>query len=455
MNTTQRQNTLDAIVSFQKADFYTPFKEKYGNEGTVDTITFSDYSVSELIALATRAVSQLESILNTNVWQVLPSDNIPLSIYGNVTLYTNISNITDRLLRANYKDAALSIKAQIYFQMLYGFWEKPKTFELKVRESSISKLEHRVELSNSLIDAKVNRANSLIDELEKRKNDLESLINTKKQELETLKSNQSESNTILESIKNTQKNAITSQDSIETLNGKANNIVTALESAQKHIQEQIKNNEDANSQSKQALEDFKADSAAKISKITSDYESVSNNADEVRKMMHFIKDGTLAHSFNKRKNSIQNAVIVWQVLSVVSAILMGVWIFVVFKHLNTNIAAGSVIENSAAIVFANLFINIAKTSPMIVLFWFVLAQYKKERNLLEEYAFREAVAATLTAYLDQLNGEPDKNKCTLLMNTVEKLYTKPTIARDEIISISLKSKDIADTAKHIKECVKE
>ena len=53
--------------------------------------------------------------------------------------------------------------------MLYGFWEKPKTFELKVRESSISKLEHRVELSNSLIDAKVNRANSLIDELEKRK----------------------------------------------------------------------------------------------------------------------------------------------------------------------------------------------------------------------------------------------------------------------------------------------
>ena len=82
---------------------------------------------------------------------------------------------------------ALSIKAQIYFQMLYGFWEKPKTFELKVRESSISKLEHRVELSNSLIDAKVNRANSLIDELEKRKNDLESLINTKKTRIRNTK----------------------------------------------------------------------------------------------------------------------------------------------------------------------------------------------------------------------------------------------------------------------------
>ena len=455
MNTTQRQNTLDAIVSFKKADFYTPFKEKYGNEGTVDTITFSDYSVAELIALATRAVSQLENILNTNVWQVLPSDNIPLSIYGNITLCTNISNITDRLLRANYKDAALSIKAQVYFQMLYGFWEKPKNFELKVRESSISKLEHRVELSNSLIDAKVNRANSLIDELEKRKNDLESLINTKKQELETLKSNQYESNTILESVKNVQKNANNDLEAIEILNSKAKNIVTALNSALIHIQEQIKTNEEAISLSKQALEDFKADSDTKIAKITSDYESVSNNADEVRKMMHFIKDGALAHSFNKRKNSIQTAVIVWQVLSVVSAILMGVWIFIVFKWLNISIPVGTGIENSTAIVFANLLINIAKTSPMVVLFWFVLAQYKKERNLLEEYAFREAVAATLTAYLDQLNGETDNNKCALLMNTVEKLYTKPTISRDEIISISLKPKDIADTAKHIKECVKE
>ena len=339
--------------------------------------------------------------------------------------------------------------------MLYGFWEKPKTFELKVRESSISKLEHRVELSNSLIDAKVNRANSLIDELEKRKNDLENLINTKKQELETLKSNQYESNTILESVKNVQKNANNDLEAIEILNSKAKNIVTALHSALIHIQEQIKTNEEAISLSKQALEDFKADSDTKIAKITSDYESVSNNADEVRKMMHFIKDGALAHSFNKRKNSIQTAVIVWQVLSVVSAILMGVWIFIVFKWLNISIPVETGIENSTAIVFANLLINIAKTSPMVVLFWFVLAQYKKERNLLEEYAFREAVAATLTAYLDQLNGETDNNKCTLLMNTVEKLYTKPTISRDEIISISLKSKDIADTAKHIKECVKE
>lgn len=455
MNTTQRQSILDAIVEFGEADFYSPFKDKYGAEETVDTVIFSDYTVAELIALAKRAVSQLECILNTNVWQVLPSDNIQVSIYGVINLSSNISNITNRLLKANYKDAALSIKAQINFQMLYGFWEKPKHFELKIRESSLSRLEHRVELSNSLVDEKVIKANSLITELEERKKEIEDLISIKKQEFETLRQNQSDSNVILANIQSTQDKAVSSQATIETLNGQANNIVTALKTAQEHIHEQTKTNDDVIVQSKKALEDFKADAEDKIKQISSDFDEVSNHTEEVRKMMHFIKDGALAHSFNTRKKTIQTSVIVWQVLSVVSALLMGLWIFVVFKHLNTNIAVGSVIENSAAIVFANLFINIAKTSPMIVLFWFVLAQYKKERNLLEEYAFRETVAATLTAYLDQLNGEKDENKCTLLMNTVEKLYTKPTISRDEIISISLKSKDLAETVKHVKECVKE
>lgn len=455
MNSTQRQNILDEIDKFKKSDFYTPFNKVHASDETIDSVYYSDYSVSELISLANRAILQLEKMLNSDVWQVLQCDNVTLPIYGTISLPSNISNITNRLLNATYKDAALSIKAQISYQMRYGFWEQPKRVDLKIREASLCKLETRAELTMSHVDAKVEKVNMLIRNLEEDQKQLEILIQTKKQELETLKNNQSESNVLLENIKNVQHNASNVRDSIETLNGQANNIVIALGAVQKHMQEQIQENEEMTVSAKKALEDFNSDASKKISQISNDYNKVSNHTEEVRKMMHFIKDGTLTHSFNDRKKSIQKAVDTWQWLSIISALLMGGWIFIVFKYLNVSIAEGSVIANSAAIVFANLFINIAKTSPMIVLFWFVLAQYKKERNLLEEYAFREAVAATLTSYLDQLDGETDKNKCTLLMNTVEKLYTKPTISQDEIISISLKSKDVADTVKHIKECIKE
>ena len=144
---------------------------------------------------------------------------------------------------------------------------------------------------------------------------------------------------------------------------------------------------------------------------------------------------------------------VWGMGSFVSALLMGVWIFVVFAYLNTSVA-GDTIANSAAVILANLVINIAKTSPIVALFWFSLTQYIKERNLQEEYAFREAVAVTLTAYLDQLDGEEDEHKRTLLMNTVEKLYTKPVLAGEKGLSVSLSSKDIAEALKNLGDALK-
>lgn len=443
MNTTQRQSILDAIVEFGEADFYSPFKDKYGAEETVDTVIFSDYTVAELIALAKRAVSQLECILNTNVWQVLPSDNIQVSIYGVINLSSNISNITNRLLNANYKDAALSIKAQINFQMLYGFWEKPKHFELKIRESSLSRLEHRVELSNSLVDEKVIKANSLITELEERKKEIEDLISIKKQEFETLRQNQSDSNVILANIQSTQDKAVSSQATIETLNGQANNIVTAIKSTQEKIDEQIKNNSNIISQSQKALEDFNIDAENKIARITSDYDSVSNNAEEVRKMMGYIADGTLSHSFNSRKKELSKRTNWWIVGCIIIALFAIGWVCVVFFWLNAN----------TGYEWADIIINGVKSSPAFILLGFAISQYQKERNLTEEYAFRESVAITLTAYLEQMPNREEEDKRKLLISTVEQLYAKPVIASKEYDLLKFDSKDIAETSRTLKELV--
>ena len=248
----------------------------------------------------------------------------------------------------------------------------------------------------------------------------------------------------MESIKNVQKNANINQETIEALNGKANNIVTALKSAQDHIQEQINTNNDVISQSKQALEDFKADSDYKISQITSDYESVSNNADEVRKMMGYIADGTLSHSFNKRKGDLEKSVQSWRDSCAWIAVIAIIWVCVVFFKLNAD--TGN--------VWADILINGIKSSPLFFLLGFVISQYQKERNLLEEYAFRESVAVTLTAYLEQIpNDKEEENKRNLLISTVEQLYTKPIIANKEYSMLKFDTKDLADTSKILKELV--
>ena len=443
MNANQRQSILDAIVEFEKADFETPFKNKYKDTATFDSIVIADYSIAELFAMAKRAIAQLKEFLDHGNWQVIPSDNIPMPIYGNITLRNVIVNLTNNLKSAIYDQAATQAKSLVYFEMRCGFWDQPKRVELGIRESSLKTLEQRAELTMSHIDARENKVKLLIDELELKKLEIEKLINTKRQELEALKNNQSESNVILEKTKGAQQTATSAQTAIETLNGEANNIVTALKNAQTHIIDQIEINKETISQSKKALEDFREEATTKISKITSDFDSVSNNAEEVRKMMGYIADGTLSHSFNKRKEDLSTQITKWFWASVIIAVLAIGWVCVVFFWVGANTGSE----------WADILINGIKSSPLFFLLGFSISQYQKERNLMEEYAFRESVAVTLTAYLEQMPEKEDEDKRKLLISTVEQLYTKPVIANKEYGLLKVDSKDLSDTSKTLKELV--
>ena len=200
MNANQRQSILDAIVEFEKADFETPFKNKYKDTATFDSIVIADYSIDELFAMAKRAIVQLKEFLDNGNWQVVPSDNIPMPIYGNITLRNVIVSFTNSFKSAAYEQAATQVKSLVYFEMRCGFWVQPKRVELGIREYSLKTLEQRAELTMSHIDARENKVKLLIDELELKKLEIEKLINTKRQELEALKNNQSESNVILEKV---------------------------------------------------------------------------------------------------------------------------------------------------------------------------------------------------------------------------------------------------------------
>ena len=160
MNADQRQSILDAIVEFEKADFETPFKKKFENTETFNTVVVSDYTIAELLAIAKRAVLQLKEFLENGNWQIIPCDNISLTSYGNISLRSTIGNMTWFLNNADYNGAATQIKPLVYYEIMCGFWEQPKRIELGIRESSLKTLEQRAELTMSHIDARENKVQS-------------------------------------------------------------------------------------------------------------------------------------------------------------------------------------------------------------------------------------------------------------------------------------------------------
>lgn len=452
MNTEQRQDLLNAIAEFKKTDFDTPFKERYKDSVSIDSIRFGDYPIEELFIAAQKSVFLLENFLKKDTWQPL-QNSIVISSYNNLTLANIVKRITSHFKSADYDQAAIETNRLVHYEMQNGFWNKIKRTGSVINIATSEAVDKKSKLTLEHINARGKKIESLINDLEDAKSKFDELVKTQSQEINTIRTNQTQTGDILTEMKCIQERASATKQAIDALNKKADDIITELETSQEGIEEQIKTNNNTISDFKSALESFQKDAEQKLQIIKEDYDNVSANADEVRKMMHFIKDGALAHSFNIRTRAIHKAVIAWGIGSFVSAIMMGFWIYIVFTSLDTSVA-GDTTANSAAVIFANLVINLGKTSPMVVLFGFSLSQYIKERNLQEEYAFKEAVAVTLTAYLDQLDGEEDENKRALLISTVEKLYTKPALASDKSLSVSLSSKDVADALKNLSEALK-
>lgn len=446
MNASQRQNVINRIDSFKEINIPELFVRQFGEESKPEETSIGDYSLSEFFALTKKMFAQLEERINQPLmWQMLPASQHFQNDFGSCDLNSNCSYLISYINGKQYPEAVSILKSLIYYQIANGFWELPKKMDLGVRAQSLDNLEIRTALIAEQTELKRGNIETLLEEVEALKASLNTLKTEKNAEFAEITQNLTTSQTHLINIQAIENSATASNASIDVLKRNCSTIFTDLETKQaalKVTQDDIKQQQEA---SEKELKRITEDATAKLTTINTDHQYVEEKKEKVREMMGYIADGTLSHSFNSRKTNIQKSVLWWGIGSIGCGILMGVWIFVVFIYLQATT------DN----VLANMFINVAKTSPMIVLFWFALTQYQKERNLLEEYAFREAIAVTLTAYLDQLEGETDEHKRSLLINTVERLYTKPKISSEGVGIFSFKSKDLVDLVKEVKDVLVE
>lgn len=440
----QKQNVESAIQTFNsnESQFEQIATDKYKNEQSLDTILFQDYSLSDLFSLAREVVRKIAIRINQNDWQVLPF-SIQYIDLGQFQLNNCITEMVNFFMQPQYDYAAQRVKALIFYSMTNGFWTISENTDVEMQKSTLDKLKERVQLTIEHINKRVEIANETIEKLNSKTEELNNLIVQKNQEFNVLQNNQNQSNNLLNNITNANKNAEDYKAAIEKIKNQCSDILSDFEKKQEKIgtqqQDVDKQIEKANSN----LTEFEKNSKDKIESIQKGYESVSSNVEEVRKMMGYISDGTLSHSFNQRKEAIKSNVNLWLGISIASLIGLVGWVIVVFFWLSAN--TGS--------VWADILINGIKSAPLAFVFGFALTRYSRERSLQEEYAFRESVAATLTAYLEQLKGDKSDEYKNLLIGTVEKLYTKPVIATKDYKLINLDSKDIAKIVESIKEMI--
>ena len=444
MNIPQKQQVLDAIHSFEASDFENAFAQKYKDTATLDSVQAGDYSVADLLALSKRAVRQLNERLQNDDWQVLPLTQ-NLNEYGLINLYSLIIHIRKNLQAGLYPQAVTQIKALVYYEMQNGFWNQPQKIELGIRESSLAKLEQRAALMMAHIEERQSKINQLIDDINSLKEGLNEFGKEKRQEYQSLRKNQEESEKVLSAIKSKEELAAVGHNNIMKLNELCDNVLKKLQDEQDAAKQQQADIDKQNKEIQTAHQQLKNELSTNLTNIRETHETTNKYKEEIAKMMGFIADGTLAHSFHEQRKRKIWGIVIWGVCTALSLAALVIWIYAVFTYWPANTGNE----------WANIIINAIKSSPLAFLFGFALTHLAKNCNIKEEYAYREAIALTLTAYMEQLEHEENPDKKKLLLQTVEKLYTKPILSSDETKSpIKISTKDFTDVMAQLTEAVK-
>lgn len=239
MNSSQKQNVANAIQEFNNSEkqFEQIASSKYKNEQSIDTIIIKEYTLAEILTSSREVIDKISKRLEMEHWQILPH-TVVTQEFGQFSLNQCIVDLRNFLMQGNYDNASARLKALIYYATTNGFWQITQKIELGIRESSLSKLEERAQLTMEHVDKRAETANATIAQLNEKVNELNTLIAQKQQEFATLQSNQNQSNNLLNNITNFKKNAETFSATIEQTKNKCNDILTDLEKKQGKVTQQ-------------------------------------------------------------------------------------------------------------------------------------------------------------------------------------------------------------------------
>jgi len=408
-------------------------------EMELETYQVKERNLSEISALWKRSLKQLQNELKGPEYFILEDALQSHPITGSAFNVLSALNGMENNLNANKLANMVQLLSNlIQYEVYYGFWDKSKTKYHSTDHFLIDKLKSDLSLQIEISKNLHKKREESEEQYKAWKSEVESFVESKKKELDGLSSTLAESRSKREEINelliqsNTIKSKIeTNRESIAkdlaesktTISQLRTQLQTELDSFSEKIQDASKKFQETKKDQKTFLSDLenRIDSFDEKLKFIQDQEEfINDKRDELIKLTGFAADTVLAQSFDKRAKKLDKSVRLWRNISAGAAVLTAVWIFLLI----TNFCQDFNIQPSWDAFILNFF----KTSPFFIALGFSLAQYSKERTLLEEYEFKTAVSLTINPYADKLDDlEANAIKQKLIVDSITSVYSKPSV----------------------------
>lgn len=455
MNQEQKQRVLAQLDPFWKLDIDKRIAEVYKDYTDLSSIAVGYYTVSELSQYSKKVISQLGQVLETPFSNILPFQYQFQNDFGNGNLGDDLTNMNALIEANNFPDAVNVLTRLVYYQVANGFWDKVLEKDDKKRFAHIVEMESKLNLASELLNKNIETNKTLLESLKSEKENLETLVSTKKKELgeiegllPTARNNSEELNRLLNTSTATNESInglLTQQNTnLDTITKKIEEEKTVYTAFQKDIKElkELFNTEIENGGKKNIEFDKMLASVLEQSKTFDKQILVLNEL--------IGKEGAvrLFNTFNDRKKDLDAPVKRWAWIVIgtgVAALLLIIGIFTNFFGLITTMPMPQSID------WQFLVINSMKSTPIMIVLFFTIKQYVRERTFQEEYAFRSAIALTVQAYGD-ISGSKKED---LILQAVSTIYSLPSIMKDKPTSFfGYRSKTLTDTMKEINETLK-
>lgn len=428
MTIEQQNSVLVQIENLRKIDIEKKIAEIYPEQTEIGNIQILKMSVSEFINLTKRLLTQIASELKSENRLILPF-TISTSEFGQFNLEQAVNELNSQISNKQLPSAENSLMKLAQYSLQNGFYDKAKYKIYPTETLKLEKQKENLDLISANYEQLKTKYDNLILELENTKSTLNDFYLKKQTELQQIKNNLDTTNSNNTQIQNLLTLSSQSQTKLVALSEQADKEKSKIDLIKSEIDKtyiEFKNNSNTLiSELEDSDKNFKTKFAVFTEKLNF-IEGKTKYFDERNEYLNNLigreVGASLFETFKQRKLELNSPLNFWKW----SVAFMSILTFTIILSIFTNFF-GLFGDISTEFHWENILVNTLKSSPFFFLLYYTIAQYNKERNFQEEYAFKSASALTIKAYADIITDLEKKDD--LILKAVYGLYRSPIYSK--------------------------
>ena len=386
-------------------------------------LVIGEYSTKEFLSVSNKIFNQFKEELSETYVKALPYQYQFHNEFGSGDLHTDFANFLAYVETNRFTESLPYMARLIHYQAVNGFWEKSRRRYFRASEEALLTEKERIDLVSHQLDSATDKLSDLLVELENSKESLSNFTSIKQKELGEIESLLSAARNHGSEITELYSTSTATAERINSLLLSADEKKQEADALQKEsraeltkIKEGLELHEKLIEKQNDTYQDLKDSFEQKLEFVDEKHEHFVERNKYLNDLIGREVGVSLFETFKQRKLELNGSITFWKWAIPIAAVATIAWIFFLFGN-------GNLDELKWQIIL----INSIKTLPALGLLLFSIAQYTKERNFQEEYAFKSAVALTVNAYAEQLIS--DENKDALIMTSVNSIYKSPAAAK--------------------------